>query len=121
MNAARQRKQAEQERVEAAAQAQGQWLAEYKAWNWQWPGDGEEGFLPRNCWFTNNPKPKSTSKAPGTSQRIYGTQSYYGVPTERRAKRKSRRKAAGKRLAGLKMGGGPNGQGHGYPARTAGG
>jgi len=118
-------KQAEQELTEAAERAQAQWLLEHGAWNWQWPGDGETGSLdsgqslPRNCWFTNNPKPRRYPKAPGTSavggdQHIVGTQTYYGVPAERKAKRKARRKAGGKRLAGLKMGGGPRGEGHSY-------
>ena len=116
-------KQAEQERTEAAEQRQAQWLAEHSAWNWRWPGSGDKGDLPRNCWFTNNSKPKHYPKAPGTSavgggQHIVGTQTYYGVPAERKAKRKARRKAGGKRLVGLKMGGGPRGEGHSYSQRV---
>lgn len=120
MNRAKQR---EQERTEAAERAQAQWLMEHGAWNWQWPGSGsldDPVDLQRNCWFTNNPKPRHTSKAPGTSHYVVGTQTYYGVSEERANKRKARRKSGRLLRAGLKMGGNFEGKGHSYPARTAG-
>lgn len=100
----KERKAQEKARAEAAERRNAEWLQEHQAWNWQWPGDGEEGFLSRNCWFTANPKPKSMSRAPGTGQWIYGAQTYYGVPDRRKKKRASRR--ANGRLAriGLKFG-----------------
>jgi len=101
-------KQAEQERTEAAERAQAQWLLEHGAWNWMWPSSGDEDDLPRNCWFTNNPKPRHYPKAPGTSavggdQHIVGTQTYYGVPTERKDRRASRRASGRLAKTGLKF------------------
>ena len=123
-------KQAEQERTEAAARILAAYLFEHKAWNWQWPGDGVTGSLDsgqplgRNCWPTNNPKPRHYPRAPGTSavgggQPIVGTQTYYSkhlTPNSgpRWRKRASRRKS--KRLAHLK----PR-RAHSYPGKTEGG
>lgn len=112
----KERKAQEQERVEVAEQAQAQWLQEHKAWNWNWPASGSSGGLQRNCWFTNNPKPRRTSKAPGTSHRVVGTQTYYGVPAERKAKRASRRTSPRLQRVGLKFG-----KAHSYPGKTEGG
>ena len=47
--------QAEKERAEKRAKAQAEWLRANGAWNWKWPGSGDEGDLPRNCWNTNLP------------------------------------------------------------------
>jgi len=114
------KKQKAQARREAAERQQAEWLAEHKAWNWQWPGSGsnpgsgsgsdsgseEDTFdLPRNCWFTNNPRlPEQqypeVPMSPGV--RVFGPQTYYGVSASRARRRKTRRTS--KRLHGMRFG-----------------
>ena len=89
-NRAKARKDAAQQA--AKLQATAEYLREYRAWNWVWPGDVDGRYdetLPRNCWFTGlaprNPNPRH-----GDIE-LLGTHPYFG-PSKRTLKRRKARR-----------------------------